>query len=165
MGRHNSVESLSRMLQIVKLLGKDGGATVTQIADATGIDRWTVRNMIDSLEEVDAGGKSFCIEEYKNPDDNRQTYYQIPHDHMWSLTLPGLNLTEDEGILLSVLIDQAKHAPVLKDAAEGLQNKINWLNDISDYSIRNVNATEKIVGPEAKETVSTILKAIRMKIA
>ncbi len=161
MGRHNSVESLSRMLQIVKLLGKDGGATVTQIADATGIDRWTVRNMIDSLEEVDADGRSFCIEEYKNPDDNRQTYYQIPHEHLWSLTLPGLNLTEEEGMLLSVLIDQAKHVPVLKDAAEGLQSKINWLNDISDYSIRNVNATEKIVGPEAKETVSTILKAIR----
>lgn len=75
MGRHTAIEVLTRMLQLIKIMSRPNGATITQMSDETGIDRWTVRDMIDSLENIGNDGKGLCIEEYKNPSDHRQTYY------------------------------------------------------------------------------------------
>lgn len=161
MGKHNTIESLSRMLQVIKLMGRDKGATITQIAEATGIDRWTVRDMIDSLENLDTDGRGLRIEEYTDPDDNRKTCYHIAKDNLWTLTLPGLNLTDEEGMLLALLLNQSRQVPILRDVATGLENKINWLKDAAPYRIYNVNAIEKIVPPEALQAVNVILNAIR----
>lgn len=77
------------------------------------------------------------------------------------MTLPALNLTDDESILLSFLVKQAHNVPVMKNAATTLENKINWLKDVKSYPIYNVNAIERIVGSNAKESFDIIVKAIQ----
>lgn len=161
MGRHTAIEVLTRMLQLVKIMSRPNGATITQMSNETGIDRWTVKDMIDSLENIGNDGKSLCIEEYQNPEDHRQTYYCIKNENKWTLTLPGLCLSDEEGALLSFLVNQSKQIPVLKDASEGLTNKLNWLNHVKSYPIYNVNAIERIVGPNAKESLDIIVKSIQ----
>ena len=161
MGRHSTIESIARMLQIVKLMSQDGGATLSQMEKATGIDRWTIRDMIDSLEAMNTDGQGLCITESKDPNDKRKTYYQIDRSSLWTLTLPGLSLSDDEGVLLALMMSQSQQTPVLKDAAKGLQTKLSWFKDSQNYQIYNVNATEKIIGEDAKEAVGIILKAIQ----
>jgi predicted DNA-binding transcriptional regulator YafY len=160
MGRHSTIESIARMLQIVKLMSQEGGATLSQMEKATDIDRWTIKDMIDSLETMNTDGKGLCITEYKDPTDKRKTYYQIDRANLWTLTLPGLSLSDDEGMLLALMMSQSQQTPVLKDAAQGLQTKLSWFKDAQNYQIYNVNATEKIISEYAKEAVSVILKAI-----
>lgn len=65
MGRHTAIEVITRMLQLVKIMSRPDGATITQMSDETGIDRWTVRDMLDSLENIGNDGKGLCIEEYR----------------------------------------------------------------------------------------------------
>lgn len=161
MGRHNTVESLSRLFQVIKIISRDGGATITQISNETGIDRWTVKDMIDSIDNLGNDGKGLCITEEKNPRDRRETLYSINKDNLWSLTLPKLNLTDEERMLLALLLQQSKQVPLLKDAADGLKNKINWLKDSNEYQIYNINDTERIVDPESKKALSIICSAIR----
>ena len=160
MGRHSTIESIARMLQIVKLMSQEEGATLSQMEKATDIDRWTIKDMIDSLETMNTDGKGLCITEYKDPNDKRKTYYQIDRTNLWTLTLPGLSLSDDEGMLLALMMSQSQQTPVLKDAAQGLQTKLSWFKDAQNYQIYNVNATEKIISEYAKEAVSVILKAI-----
>ena len=117
--------------------------------------------MIDSLEAMNTDGKGLCITEYKDPNDKRKTYYQIDRSSLWTLTLPGLSLSDDEGMLLALMMSQSQQTPVLKDAAQGLQAKLSWFKDAQNYQIYNVNATEKIIREEAKEAVGVILKAIQ----
>ena len=161
MGRHSTIESIARMLQIVKLMSQEGGATLSEMEKATDIDRWTIKDMIDSLEAMNTDGKGLCITEYKDPNDKRKTYYQIDRSSLWTLTLPGLSLSDDEGMLLALMMSQSQQTPVLKDAAQGLQAKLSWFKDAQNYQIYNVNATEKIIREEAKEAVGVILKAIQ----
>ena len=161
MGRHSTIESIARMLQIVKLMSQEGGATLSEMEKATDIDRWTIKDMIDSLEAMNTDGKGLCITEYKDPNDKRKTYYQIDRSSLWTLTLPGLSLSDDEGMLLALMMSQSQQTPVLKDAAQGLQAKLSWFKDAQNHQIYNVNATEKIIREEAKEAVGVILKAIQ----
>ena len=161
MGRHSTIESIARMLQIIKLMSKEGGASLTDMSDATGIDRWSISDMIDNLETMNADGAGLCITESKDPNDGRKTNYQIDRSSLWTLTLPGLSLSDDEGILLALMMNQSQQTPVLKDAAQGLQSKLSWFKSPLTYQIYNVNATEKIVSEDAKETVAIILNAIQ----
>ena len=50
MAQISQIDILSRTLQIIRLMARDEGATVTEISKQTGIARWTVRDMIDRME-------------------------------------------------------------------------------------------------------------------
>lgn len=158
MGRRNTIESLSKMLQIIKLMARDEGVTVTQASDALGVDRWTAKSMIDSLTLDEHG---FSIVDFKSPKDKRQTVYKIKKNQVWTLTLPDLNLSDDEGMLLALLLNESRTVPVLKRASEGLRQKINWLHEPGGYQISSVDGFEKTVGPEETEAVALVLKAIK----
>ena len=159
MGRHSAIESIANMLKIIKLMSQEKGASISQMAKATGIDRWTIRDMIDSLETMNDNG--MLIDQEEDPKDKRKTNYHINRDKLWTLTLPSLSLSDDEGLLLALMMGQSQQVPVLKKAAKGLQAKLSWFNSPECYQIYNVNATEKIVSENAQETVSIILKAIQ----
>ena len=161
MGKHSTIESIARMLQIVKLMSKDGGASLSEMSKATGIDRWSISDMIDNLEAMNLDGKGLGITQFPDPNDKRKTIYQVDRSSLWTLTLPGLSLSDDEGILLALMMNQSQQTPVLKDAAQGLKIKLSWFKSPFPYQIYNVNATEKIVSEDAKETVAIILKAIQ----
>lgn len=66
MAQISQIDILSRALQIIRLMARDEGATVTEISKETGIDRWTVRDMIDRIENFNPDGKGLYIEEYED---------------------------------------------------------------------------------------------------
>ena len=149
------------MLHIIKLMSKEGGSSLSEMSEATGIDRWSISDMIDNLEAMNPNGENLCISEHKDPSDKRRNILQIDKDKLWNLTIPALSLTEDEGILLALLLKQAQQTPALKDVAQSLETKLSWFKAPMAYKIYNVNATEKIVSEDAKKTVTIILKAIQ----
>ncbi len=158
MGKKSTIESIANMLKVVKLMSKEGGTTITDMSKATGIDRWRLNDMIANLEAMRNDG--LLIQQSDDPKDKRKNILHIDRSNLWTLTLPQLSLSEDEGLLLAMMMNQAQQLPVLKDAAKGLQNKLSWFESPECYQIYNVNATEKIVSENAKEVVSIILKAI-----
>ncbi len=125
MGRNNLMESLSIMLQLIKLMSRREGATISEMSRNLNMDRWTVRYMIDNLEELNSKGNMLFIEEFKSPDDRRKTIYRISPDSLWTMKLPALNLTDDESILLALLLERSKQEPVLGEVANSLKEKIN----------------------------------------
>ena len=161
MGRNNLMESLSIMLQMIKLMSRKEGATVTELSKELGIDRWSVKYMIDNLEELNSKGNMLFIEEFKSPEDKRKTIYRIAPDSLWTMKLPALNLTEDESILLALLLERSKQEPVLGEVADSLREKINWINSSSAYMIHSVKTIERITPPWAANSVRIILNAIR----
>ena len=161
MGRNNLMESLSIMLQMIKLMSRREGATITELSKSLNIDRWTVRYMIDNLEELNSKGNMLFIEEFQSPDDKRKTIYRISPDSLWTMKLPALNLTDDESILLALLLERSKQEPVLGEVADSLKEKINWINSSSAYMIHSAKSIERITPPWAAESIRIILNAIR----
>lgn len=161
MGRNNMMESLSIMLQMIKLMSRKEGATVTELSKELGIDRWSVKYMIDNLEELNTRGNMLFIEEFKSPEDKRKTIYRIAPDSLWTMKLPALNLTEEESILLALLLERSKQEPVLGEVADSLRDKINWINSSSAYMIHSAKTVERITPPWAADSVRIILNAIR----
>lgn len=158
MGKKSTIESIANMLKVVKLMSKEGGTTVTAMSEATGIDRWRLNDMIANLEAMRNDG--LLIQQSDDPKDKRKNILHIDRSNLWTLTLPQLSLSEDEGLLLAMMMNQAQQLPVLRNAAKGLQSKLSWFEAPECYQIYNVNATEKIVRENAKEVVAIILKAI-----
>lgn len=161
MARNSTVDNLSRMLQILKLMSQEGGTTVTEIAKKTSIDRWTVRDMIDDLENLSPDGKGLYIEEFQSPTDKRQTIYRVPKDNLWSLTLPGMNLSDEEGLLLALMFNQSLSNPMLKDSAEGLKKKMNMFKNVQNYSVLNLGMAKKISTKHTQQVIIALLNAIR----
>ena len=161
MGRNNLIESLSVMLRMIKLMARRNGATVTELSGELGMDRWSVKYMIDNLEELNSRGNMLFIEEFKSPDDRRKTIYRISPDSLWAMKIPLLNLTDDESILLALLLEQSRQEPVLGEVADSLGGKLNWINSTTAYMIRNVRSVDRITPPWALDSVRTILNAIR----
>lgn len=161
MGRNNLMESLSIMLQMIKLMSRREGATITELSKSLNMDRWTVRYMIDNLEELNSKGNMLFIEEFQSPDDKRKTIFRISPDSLWTMKLPALNLTDDESILLALLLEQSKQEPVLGEVADSLKEKINWINSSSAYMIHSAKSIERITPPWAADSIRIILNAIR----
>lgn len=161
MGRNNLMESLSIMLQLIKLMSRREGATISEMSRKLNMDRWTVRYMIDNLEELNSKGNMLFIEEFKSPDDRRKTIYRISPDSLWTMKLPALNLSDDESILLALLLERSKQEPVLGEVADSLKKKINWINSSSAYMIHSAKSIERITPPWAADSIRIILNAIR----
>lgn len=161
MGRNNLMESLSIMLQMIKLMSRKEGATVTELSAKLDMDRWSVKYMIDNLEELNSQGNMLFIEEFKSPEDKRKTIYRISPDSLWTMKLPALNLSDDEGILLALLLERSRREPVLGEVADSLREKINWINSASAYMIHSARSIERITPPWAVDSVRIILNAIR----
>ncbi len=154
------IETVSRMLEILKLMARNEGATLTEISAKTGIDRWTVKNMIDSFEKFDPDGKGLYIQEFKSQTDRRQTIYKVPKNNLWTLTLPGMDLTDDEGLLLALMFSQSENNEMLKDSASKLRKKLNMFKNMQNYQIVSVSEAKKIAKPEMKGNIVNLLKAI-----
>lgn len=161
MSQYSPIESLTKTLQILRLMAKEEGATVTEISKETGIDRWTARDMIDRMEGFNPDGKGLYIEEFVDPADRRQTRYRVPKNNLWTLTLPGLNLNDEEALLLALMFDQGFNSPVLKDSSESLRKKLNMFRNYKEYEILNVNQAKKIQTSETRKIIVGILNAIQ----
>lgn len=155
------IDSISRMLEIIKLMARDEGATITEISKKTGIDRWTVKHMIDNLEELNTDGKGLYIQEYQSEEDKRQTIFKVPKNNLWSLTLPGMNLSDDEGLLLALMFSQSEANPMLKDSALGLKKKLNMFKNMQNYRIITVSEAKKIATTQTKAVIVALLNAIK----
>lgn len=155
------IENFQRTLEIIKLMARDEGATLTEISNKTGIDRWTVHDMIDRLDELSPDGKGLRIEEYKSLEDRRKTIYRIPKDNLWTLTLPGMNLSDEEGLLLALMFNQSNIAPNMKNASESLKKKLNMFKNMHDYQIMSVFEAKKITTKKTQKIIISILDAIK----
>ena len=160
MAQYSPIESLTKTLQILRLMAREEGATVTEISKETGIDRWTARDMIDRMEGFNPDGKGLYIEEFVDPSDRRQTRYRVPKDNLWTLTLPGLNLNDEEALLLALMFDQGFNSPELKDSSVSLRKKLNMFRNYKEYEVLNVNQAKKVQTPETRKTIIGILNAI-----
>ena len=161
MGRNNLMESLSIMLQMIKLMSRKEGTTVSELSKELGMDRWSVKYMIDNLEEFNSRGNILLIEEFRSQEDKRKIIYRISPDSLWTMKIPSLNLTDDESILLALLLERAKQEPILGETADSLRDKLNWINSTSAYMIHSVKAIERITPPWAADSIRIILNAIR----
>ena len=163
MAQISQIDILSRTLQIIRLMARDEGATVTEISRETGIDRWTVRDMIDRMESFNPDGKGLYIEEYEDEKDRRQTRYKVPKDHLWTLTLPGMNLSDDEALLLALMFNQGFSSPDLQDSALALRKKLNMFRNFKEYEVLNLSSARKVATKETQKAIVAILNAIRDK--
>ena len=161
MAQYSPIESLTKTLQILRLMAREKGATVTEISKETGIDRWTARDMIDRMEGFNPDGKGLYIEEFVDPSDRRQTRYRVPKDNLWTVTLPGLNLSDEEALLLALMFDQGFSSPELKDSAVSLRKKLDMFRNYKEYEILNVSQAKKIQTAETRKVILKILNAIQ----
>lgn len=161
MAQISQIDILSRTLQIIRLMARENGATVTEISRETGIDRWTVRDMIDRMENFNPDGKGLYIEEYADEQDKRQTRYKVPKDNLWTLTLPGMNLSDDEALLLALMFNQSLSSPDLQDSAMNLRKKLNMFRNFKEYEVLNLSSAHKISTKQTQKVIVSILNAIR----
>ena len=161
MAQISQIDILSRTLQIIRLMAREEGATVTEISKETGIDRWTVRDMIDRMENFNPDGKGLYIEEFEDEKDRRQTRYKVPKDHLWTLTLPGMNLSDDEALLLALMFNQSLSSPDLQDSALNLRKKLNMFRNFKEYEVLNLSSARKISTKQTQKAIVAILNAIR----
>ncbi|MBQ7508189.1 MAG: WYL domain-containing protein [Spirochaetales bacterium] len=161
MAQISQIDILSRTLQIIRLMARDEGATVTEISKETGIDRWTVRDMIDRMENFNPDGKGLYIEEFEDERDRRQTRYKVPKENLWTLTLPGMNLSDDEALLLALMFNQGFNSPDIQDSALNLRRKLNMFRNFKEYEVLNLSSARKISTKETQKAIVAILNAIR----
>ena len=161
MAQISQIDILSRTLQIIRLMAREEGATVTEISKETGIDRWTVRDMIDRMENFNPDGKGLYIEESQDENDKRATRYKVPKEHLWTLTLPGMNLSDDEALLLALMFNQGFASPDLHDSALALRKKMNMFRNFKEYEVLNLSSAKKITTKETQKAIVAILNAIR----
>ena len=160
MAQISQIDILSRTLQIIRLMARENGATVTEISKETGIDRWTVRDMIDRMENFNPDGKGLYIEEYADEQDKRQTRYKVPKDNLWTLTLPGINLSDDEALLLALMFNQGFASPDLQNSALQLRKKLNMFRNFKEYEVLNISTARKISTKDTQQVIISILNAI-----
>jgi len=161
MPKYNAIDNLSKTLQIIKLMARENGATITEISKKTGIDRWTVKHMIDSMEEFSQDEHGLCIEEFQNEEDRRQTIYRVPKENLWTLTLPGMSLTDEEGILLALMFGQNDNNPILSQASGQLKEKLNMFKNMPSYEILNVATAKKNTTELTQSVLVELLNAIQ----
>lgn len=161
MPKYSAIDNLTKTLQIIKLMARENGATITEISEKTGIDRWTVKNMIDGMEDFSQDSTGLCIEEYQNENDRRSTIYKVPKENLWTLTLPGMNLTDEEGILLALMFGQNEASPTLAKANAQLKEKLNMFTNLPGYEIMNVAKAKKTTSELTQEVLVALLNAIQ----
>lgn len=161
MAQISHIDILSRTLQIIRLMAREEGATVTEISKETGIDRWTVRDMIDRMENFNPDGKGLYIEESQDENDKRATRYKVPKEHLWTLTLPGMNLSDDEALLLALMFNQGLSSPDLQGSALALRKKLNMFRSFKEYEVLNLSSARKITTKDTQKAIIAILNAIR----
>lgn len=161
MAKISLIDNISRMLEIIKLMARDEGTTVTEISEKTGIDRWTVKNIISNLESLDTDGRGLYIQEFRSQEDKRQTIYKVPKNNLWTLTLPGMNLSDDEGLLLALMFSQSETSPILKDSAIGLKKKLNMFKNMQNYQVISVSEAKKIASSQTKQIIVSLLDSIK----
>lgn len=160
MSQHSTIDNISRMLSVLRMLAREEGATVSEISKATGIDRWTVRDMIDRMEDLSPDGKGLRIEEFDNELDKRQTRYRVPKSSLWTITIPGMNLNDEEALLLELLFEQSRNNPLLKDSADSLKKKICMFQNLKKYEILSKSTVNKIETEKTKTIMMAVLDAI-----
>lgn len=161
MGRHTTFESISKMIRAIELLSRPEGANAMEIAKAGIVDRWNVPDFITKMESLNSEGFGITIEEFTPDYDRRQTRYRISDVSKWNMTLPGITATPEESALISLLINQAKKMPVLKEASEGIENKINWLRTVPNLEIMSVENIGKKMTSDSLMILTFILNAIK----
>ena len=151
----DSIQRLMNLVTLIRLLGQDKGSTITELAEKTGISRWTVRRMLDKLPPelglVEVEGEAV---------DRREKRYRINKDSLWTMTLPDVVLSEDERELFSVLLGIAGDIPVLGNNAEALKGKIRWVNGTLQQKVFTIQHRGKLPNPSTVHVVQTLLKAI-----
>ncbi len=161
MPKMSGLETLSRMVHIIKCMTRPNGATITEISEETGIDRWTVKDMIVRMEDFRGEGYGLVLTEEKDPMDRRMTRYSVSSDCLWTLTLPGLQLSDDEAFYLSLVLSQGADNPELAKTTHNLRKKLELFKNIQTYEILNVNTVKKTTKSETQKVLLTILEAVR----
>lgn len=161
MGRHTTFENISKMVKAIDLLSRPEGANAMEIAKAGIVDRWNVPDFIAKMESLSAEGFGITIEEFTPDYDRRQVRYRISDVSRWNLTLPGITATPEESALITLLLNQAKKMPVLKEASEGIANKINWLRTVPNLEIMSVDNIGKKMSSDSLMILTFILNAIK----
>ncbi len=160
MPKQSAIDNISRLLAVLRLMARENGASVTEISKETGIDRWTVRDMIDRMEDLSPDGKGLRIEEFQSETDRRQTRYRVPKDTLWTITIPGMNLSDDEAMLLALMFEQSRSNPMLKETSDHLKRKMTMFKNIRNYEVLNVSTVKKISTSQTQKVMVAILNAI-----
>ncbi|MCR5760751.1 MAG: WYL domain-containing protein [Sphaerochaetaceae bacterium] len=161
MSKMSGIDTLSRLVKVIKCLTRPNGATITEISEETGIDRWTVKDMIVRLETLKEDGYGLVVTEAKDAVDKRMTRYSVSKDCMWSLTIPGLQLSDDEAFFLSFMLSEGEHNPDLHITTSNLRKKLELFKNIQTYEVLNVNTVKKTTKHETQKVLLTILKAVK----
>ncbi len=156
----SGIDTLSRLIHIIKCLTRPNGATITEISEETGIDRWTVKDMLVRIEDLKDEGYGLALTEEKDPLDKRMTRYKVSKDCMWSLTIPGMHLEDDEAFFLSFMLSQGEDNPELAKTTRSLRKKLELFKNIQTYEVLNVNTVKKTTKHETQKVLLTILNAV-----
>ncbi len=160
MPKMSGIDTLSRLIHIIKCLIRPNGATITEISEETGIDRWTVKDMLVRIEDLKDEGYGLALTEEKDPLDKRMTRYKVSKDCMWSLTIPGMHLEDDEAFFLSFMLSQGEDNPELAKTTRSLRKKLELFKNIQTYEILNVNTVKKTTKHETQKVLLAILNAV-----
>ena len=117
--------------------------------------------MIDRMENLSPDGKGLCIQEFENELDRRQTKYRVPKDSLWTITIPGMNLSDEEALLLALMFENSRSNPLLRDSLESLKRKMCMFRNIRKYEILNVSTVRKVSTKQTQKVMLVILNAIR----
>ena len=160
MSQYSTIDNISRMLSVLRMMAREEGASITEIVKATGIDRWTVRDMLDRMEDLSPDGKGLCIQEYENELDRRQTRYRVPKDTLWTITIPGMSLSDEEALLLALMFESGRSNPILKDSLDSLKKKMCMFKNIKNYEVLNVSTVKKVSTKQTQKVMLAILNAM-----
>ncbi len=160
MGRNNAMESLSILLRMIKLMSKENGITITELAKELEMDRWSVRYMIDDLETFNSNGTTLFIQEFKDPNDKRKTFYKVDPKNLWTMKIPAFNLSDEEGILLALLLQESEQIPLFSSVSKSLQEKMRCMENRRGRMIFSTATIDRVYPPFATEAAKIILKAI-----
>ncbi len=146
---------------MIKLMAREEGITVTELAKELDMDRWSVKYMIANLEDMNYGNGSLLIQEQRSKSDKRKTIYKISPDSLWTLDIPALNPTDDESALMDILREQSDKKPSSGPQADSPYRKNCWLENRTGKMVRTASDIEKIAPPIAVDVARVILEAIR----
>lgn len=150
----DSIQRILNLVKVIRILTRENGANITEIAKEINVSRWTAARMISRLT------KPLGVEECASDADKRETRYKIDKDNTWTMSLPNVVLQPEEKELFSLLLGIASDVPVLGKSTEALKKKIKWIDTKPSTKIINIPTLSKKVNANTSDIVKVLLQAI-----
>ena len=150
----DSIQRVINLVKVIRILTRENGASITEIANEISVSRWTAARMISRLT------KPLGVEECASDKDKRETRYKIDKDNTWTMSLPNVVLQPEEKELFSLLLGIASDVPVLGKNANNLKDKIKWIDAKPSTKIINIPTLSKKVNDNTGDIVKVLLQAI-----